>query len=1089
MAMDDFSGASQEHFVDAHRLNTEATGLLNQRSELLTEVASKEADIGKKRNDALSDFLKTYKQGITEINKQSRDSIDDTFNLLYQKLAGIHQQLAGDAERLANAREELEEVNRQAVPSQSSTGQRSTNTDRALTLALQRFTRAAERFSYIGSTRDETAATVSGGGGADGGSRGGGRRGRGRGADAVSSTVSADTADALSTEWVFLRGVEDISREAQERSYNAAKAHHERTLELEYARSTEEQHILLRSTEFNIARLQELTNAELKAQQVLNNIDLELSDFQSKKEGGGTTSVGIDERALDRKRQIEAEQAIAAGEEIEKRLAAYRNQLNYESILEYGALSDEQAILNETRAREEFATRKEEIMEQIKLEHALKNSDAKLAEALEQQKVKRITELEYRARLRNHGILTKEEEKAIAEQAEKEFKASKENLAKIEKQKEKDEQKAFEAESKRRLEAGEQALSTIVGEGHTLKERFEAFKSLASNSEGEMTAGQTIKAAVGTMVNALSDLAAKLETTVDEVGSYKGDIDTRLQGSNNKTSWGSYWDQLTKDMMSVGAVTPFFKQANFANNIKSLVDQGIAFDLKQRAFLMTIQEKIANTFNVADGTLLRLIRIQQEDSTAGRLGMESALNTFLNEMYENTEYLKGVADSVRTSLQEMEALAGGAAATEIEYQVQKWMGSLYSVGMSQEAVTAISGALGQIAAGQIDALTSGNGAGNLLVMAANDAGIPISDILSSGLNAEETNKLLQATVNYLAEIAESSKDNRAVQQQLANVFGVKASDLRAATNLVAGPQNKNSIGDIYNENLTYGGMIDQLNLMAGTMYKRTSIGEMLSNVWENGQYTLAAGMANNPISYITYKAAKLLDSVAGGIALPFLNVMGFGVDLETTVADLMRVGSMAGGVLGNIGSIISGLGSSFSGQSMLKKMGIENDSGLEITPRGGPGVPVDPSTGKSTSESGYVGNGSGNDIKNATIQESEDTKEQLMVEAKEQDEEAAKVTLINANVLEIYKILEDVTTGKKSFQVKMAGYGLIGTPSTGGVDLSGSSTGSVNGNTSSNGGTSGGFGDSSTSTSSAIAGSSALTSSSGRLDLGGWTMY
>jgi hypothetical protein len=79
-------------------------------------------------------------------------------------------------------------------------------------------------------------------------------------------------------------------------------------------------------------------------------------------------------------------------------------------------------------------------------------------------------------------------------------------------------------------------------------------------------------------------------------------------------------------------------------------------------------------------------------------------------MYENTEYLKDVASSVRGSLLEMEALMEGKAATEVEYQVQKWMGSLYSVGMSQEAVQGIAGALGKIAAGQIDGLTGDSGA-------------------------------------------------------------------------------------------------------------------------------------------------------------------------------------------------------------------------------------------------------------------------------------------------------------------------------------------------------------------------------------------
>ncbi len=68
---------------------------------------------------------------------------------------------------------------------------------------------------------------------------------------------------------------------------------------------------------------------------------------------------------------------------------------------------------------------------------------------------------------------------------------------------------------------------------------------------------------------------------------------------------------------------------------------------------------------------MRLVRIQQQDTTAGRLGMEAALNEFLNNMYETTEYMNSVAKSVRSSLEEMEALTGAATATEIEYQMQK----------------------------------------------------------------------------------------------------------------------------------------------------------------------------------------------------------------------------------------------------------------------------------------------------------------------------------------------------------------------------------------------------------------------------------
>ena len=395
-----------------------------------------------------------------------------------------------------------------------------------------------------------------------------------------------------------------------------------------------------------------------------------------------------------------------------------------------------------------------------------------------------------------------------------------------------------------------------------------------------------------------------------------------------------------------------------------------------------------------------------------------------------------------------------------------------------------------------------------MVMAANEAGIPISDILAKGLDASETNKLLQATVNYLAELAESSKDNNVVQQQLANVFGVKASDLKAATNL----STKDTVSDVFSNYLTYGNMIKQLNNMAGTMYQRTSIGEMMTNVWENGQYTLASSMANNPVSYLLYKMSSLLEGATGGIALPFVSAMGFGVDLETTVADLMRVASLGTGILGSLGSIVSGLSSSFNGQAMLSKMGIDSGSGLKVTPRGKGGVGASENVGggnQTTSGSGYVGNASGSDIKNSTIQESEDTKKQLMIEAKE-EAEANQIDFINTNVLKIYELLDEVANGKRSLNVKVSGYGLTNlgnstalSTSQGGVNGLLSNTAANNFGSSSSLG--GGFGTTGTGTTvsgatggSTSSGTSSGSSSSGgsaadygigpSIDLGGWTM-
>lgn len=639
--------------------------------------------------------------------------------------------------------------------------------------------------------------------------------------------------------------------------------------------------------------------------------------------------------------------------------------------------------------------------------------DEKSATEFEKQRAEYRAALEYKAKKKYNGKLDREQQAEIERQVAEKYALEQENLDKLTKERFKKEQ-AERAKLNRKIV--DDAVTGPLNKENNLKERLKSLNELTKDDDKVTQAMNRVAAGIV----AISTLAQQLEKKMDEIAGYKGAIDTRLQGSSNETVSGSYWDQLVKDMTSVGAINPYFKQEDFANNIKSLVDTGIAFDLEQRAFLMTIKDKIATTFNVADASLLRLIRIQQEDTTAGRLGMESALNSFLNNMYENTEYLKQVASGVRTSLEEMQALMTGAAATEVEYQVQKWLGSLYSVGMSQEATNSIATALGQIAAGQIEGLTNG-GAGNLLIMAANDAGVPIADILTKGITADETNQLLQAAVNYLAELADSSKDSRVVQQQLANVFGVKASDLQAATNLV-GP---GTTTNIYKNSLSYGGMLEQLMAMAGTMGDRTSLAEKMSNIWTNGQYTLAGSIASTPAAYMIYKVATLLDNTVGGIPIPAISTMFGGVDLETTVADLMRVAAVGTGIIGSLGPILSGLGNSFSGQKMLNEMGINANSGLMITPRGD-GSNLVGSTGggkQTTSESGYAGNSSGSDIINSTQQEAEDSKKQLMIEAKE-EEGASEIDVLNTTVLKIYELLDEVASGKSSFNVRVEGYGL-----------------------------------------------------------------
>lgn len=653
------------------------------------------------------------------------------------------------------------------------------------------------------------------------------------------------------------------------------------------------------------------------------------------------------------------------------------------------AASDEDKAIVENKAKVDAEAKRSAILAQIEKER-------------EAEIQRKITQAEAK-----HGELSTEKRAEIeaSVRSDPKFAATFENIAK-------EIQKSAQQEAK----AADKADMNSLLNAKSPEERKEAWDRLTLGEDGKRNyskvAAGVAEQSLQKGLDALADFAKQLESTATTIGEKTGKVDTRLQGSSNNRKSGSYWNQLVDDMMSVGAVNAVFKQEKFATNIEALVDKGIAFDLKQRAFLMTIQEKIANTFDVADGTLLRLIRIQQQDSTAGRLGMEATLNAFLNNMFETTEYLSDVAAGVRTSLEEMQSLMGGAEAAAVEFQVQKWMGSLYSVGMSRDAVSSIATALGKIAAGDIEGLTGG-GAGNLLIMAANRAGESIAEILTGGVDSKQTNKLLEAAVEYLGDLAKTADGNLVVQQQLANVFGVKASDIRAATNLGG------SMGAISATNATYDTMLQKLNSMADTMIDRTGIGEMLDNVWKNGQYTLAAALSDSPLGYLTYKLAKLLDDTVGGIPLPFVNVMGFGIDLNTKVSDIMRLGAIAGSVLGSLGPIVDGLSNIKGGSSMLQTMGIT--SGLTATPRGGGSTGG--SAGGGVSMSGVVGNSDGSSVKDAAFADADEVSKAKEVEAKE-EEEATAIDNIDMHVVKIYQLLDDVVSGTASIRIRTSGIGL-----------------------------------------------------------------
>ena len=329
------------------------------------------------------------------------------------------------------------------------------------------------------------------------------------------------------------------------------------------------------------------------------------------------------------------------------------------------------------------------------------------------------------------------------------------------------------------------------------------------------------------------------------------------------------------------------------------------------------------------------------------------------------------------------------------------MGSLYSVGFSN--TDKIANTLGRLAAGDVSALT-GEGTGNLLIMAANRAGLSVADMLANGLDSSETNTLLQSAVNYLGGLYKESKGSNVIAQQLAGVFGLTASDLKAAANLAG------STSAIARQNLNYGGMLGRLNQMAGSMYSRTSLGERLSNAFANIQYSMSAGIANNPALYATYTLASLLKETTGGIniALP-VPFVGF---KNINIADTMLTGALAGGILSSIGKMITmGGGGGITGTGMLRALGI--GSGLATLSRGS-GLSSLKESGITTSNANFIGNTEGGDVQNKSLTDQESDTKNSVAQAQAESEET-DLNDVNESVIAIYKLLQEVVNGDKSF--------------------------------------------------------------------------
>lgn len=557
---------------------------------------------------------------------------------------------------------------------------------------------------------------------------------------------------------------------------------------------------------------------------------------------------------------------------------------------------------------------------------------------------------------------------------------------------------------KENLEIEKNARKRILGDVNA------SFSDKINAAKGEFLSSENLSKMIST---ALSSTLNQLNSVIDKYVSFQTGVNARLQGSGR-----TFTTAETLLTTAVG-IQPYVKTESMISKLSDLVDTGVAYNLEMRAFLGTVSENIASTFNIANASLLRIVRLQQQDSSAARLGVEASLTRFLNGMYQNTEYLSNAYDNVQSALLEASSTMTSDEAIQFEYQVQKWLGSLYSVGMSDTTVTGLAQALGYLGSGNISALSSSQYQ-NLLVMAASRAGMNYSDLLVNGLNSGSTNVLLASMTEYLKEI--SSGTNQVVKSELAQTFGVSVSDLTAALNL-----NTNELKTVSSRSMNTASALGELSAQLATLPLRVSSSSQIDNLWSNMLWSMGSGVAGNPILSAMWKVTDLIQNTTGGINIPYTLALaagtGIGIDLNTTVDNLVKLGIVGAGSLGMIGDLVSGLSSSVLPTSMYWKL--FGASELANMAASGLGGTLAKTSGLSSSSTVYAGNASGSDISSAAQQSAYDEATADVDSSADEKDLTEMTDLIQQDVSRIYELLSEVV-GMNG--IKLDNYGL----STGG---------------------------------------------------------
>lgn len=454
---------------------------------------------------------------------------------------------------------------------------------------------------------------------------------------------------------------------------------------------------------------------------------------------------------------------------------------------------------------------------------------------------------------------------ATTEEYKEQQKLLEESLKNAEKQKKLEEiqKKRAEAEEKRtaKLVFGwnaekslkDQIIDKLQGkvDSDSLKKEETSLTANSKKDQNLARAGIQILENLSKLVNnALKALSQTFSSAMSQAKTilmnYQAQMDSRLEGTSKNFNQMS--TMVTKNL----GLSPIAKQTDVLNNLNKAVSDGIAYNVEQRAYLETLSDNVVMTFEALNRELDRMIRLQGKDSTVARMGMEADLQKMFGAMYEGTQYLSAAFDNVTSAIFETSARLGNEAGVEFEYTVQKWLGALYSSGMSEQGVLEIANALNKLGTGDVQGLAGNSQMQTLLAMSANRAGLDYAKMMTEGIDASKTNKLLASMVSYLAEIADSTTKNNVVANAYGNILGMSLSDLKSITNVL------NTSEELYNTTLSYSDAEATTVNRVQNLSSRMNYMSKFNNVLENATYGVASQIVNNWPLYLMYQLGDSL---------------------------------------------------------------------------------------------------------------------------------------------------------------------------------------------------------------------------------------